>query len=172
MLEYLFNFITNNIIIIFLCVLSLAIASIYSKRMKYLFYILLGGAAVYFMLLCLYRLGIGIDVLYEWSCKYVVMFCNQIDYLSFFLFQHTIILTRVFKLIMHNSFYNSILCLVSLSLILAFILLTIEVILPKLTITKSKKVILNLKELNKTIQFYNTINRTESKFILNSVLRC
>lgn len=172
MLEYLFNFITNNIVIIFLCVLSLAIASIYSKRIKCLFYTILCGAALYFVLLCLYRLGIGIEVLYEWSCKWVVMVCHQIDYISLFFFQQPFILTRVLKLFLHDSLFNVLLCLVGISFVLVFVLITIETVLPKFSLNKHKKVEINLKELNKSNQFTNTINRIESKYILNSVFRC
>lgn len=172
MLEYLFNFITKNIAIIFLCVLSLAIASIYSKRIKYLFYTILGGAALYFVLLCLYRLGIGIDVLYEWSCKYVLMICNQIDCFNFFFFQHTFVLTKIMNLILHDSLSNVLLCLVSISLVVVFVLLTIEIVLPRFSTKNYKKIEINLKELNKSNQFTNTINRIESKYIINSVFRC
>lgn len=172
MLEYLFDFIEHNILIVFLCVLFLGIASAYSKKMKTIFLVILGLAAVYFALLCLYRLGIGIDALYEWSSKYVIMICNQIDYISYFIFQHTIITTKILKFILHNSLSNAVLSFINLSLIVCFVLLTIEIIIPQIKHIFQKKFILNLKELNKSIQFNNTINSTVSKTILNSVFRC
>lgn len=172
MLEYLFNFIEQNIFLIFLCVLSLGIASVYSKGIKFLFLSIVGIAALYFALLCLYRLGIGIEVLYNWSCKVVIQICNQIDYYNLFCCQHSVIFSKVLEVLTHRSFSNGFICITQIILILLVIIAAKDILLIDLKITGSKKVFFNYNVGNKNEELTNTINRTQSKFIFYSVLRC
>lgn len=80
MLEFLFDFIERNILLVFLCVLLLGIASAYSKGIKFLFLSILGTIMTYFAFLCFYRLGYGFESLYQWSCEIVIRICYYIDY--------------------------------------------------------------------------------------------
>lgn len=172
MLEFLFNFIEQNIILVFFCVLFLATASIYSKRIKFLFFFLLGGAATYFALLCLYRLGIGIEALYNWSCDFVISICNQIDYCSLFGYGHSPLLVKVFEVVFQHLFADRMLCLIHLTFFISFALVMILILLPRLKVVAIKKIEIHRHYFNKKIYFSNTINSTQSKFILNSVFRC
>lgn len=170
-LEYLFDFLEKNILLVFLCVLFLGIASIYSKGIKFLFFSILGASAAYFGLLCLYRLGIGIEVLYDWSCQCVIHICNQIDYYNILFANHFVLLSKLIELVVQHSFSGTLLYLIHISAILALITLFIEIVVPRIKIY-IRKIRLYFKNLNKKTYFSYTINRTQSKFILNSVLRC
>ncbi|MDE5714833.1 MAG: hypothetical protein K2I42_01745, partial [Anaeroplasmataceae bacterium] len=96
MLEYLFNILQKNILLVFSCVLGLAIASAFSKKIKILFISIIGLSASYFALLCFYRLGIGIDSLYYESCKIVIAVCEWFEQYHF-LFLNSEILFRILK---------------------------------------------------------------------------
>ncbi len=172
MLEYLLTFIQNNIFIIFFAVLFLGIASIYSKKMKIIFLTLLGVAVAYFILLCLHKCGIGIDCLYEWSSKYVIILCNQLDVYTMLFVQHSFILNKVMEALSHHSLTEIILCVTQIALFIAFVLITITIVLPRFLVEKIQKIKINRFHINKYCLFINTINRTQTRFILHSKLRC
>ncbi len=172
MLEFLFGFIERNIFFIFLCVLALGIASAYSKGIKFLFLSILGISAMYFALLCFYRLGYGIELLYNWSCKYVIRICYFIDYYSFLCLNHSIFLTKIMDYFLIHSNGNLLFYFIHFTVLLGFLILAIEIIIPKIKFIYVQKIKINMKEINKKPYFYNTINRVQSKFILNSVFRC
>ncbi|MDE6655928.1 MAG: hypothetical protein K2J85_02940, partial [Anaeroplasmataceae bacterium] len=163
MLEFLFNFIEHNIFLIFLFVLILGIASAYSKSTRFLFLSLLGIAVSYFALLCLYRLGIGIDFLYDWSCKWVVTICNQIDYYSIFCLNHSILFSKLIEFLFAHSYSDLLLALLHITMIFTLIFVIIEVVIPRLKPIAFKKIKNNAKRINKITVFYNTINSTQSK---------
>lgn len=172
MLEYLFDFIENNILLIFIVVLILGVASVYSKGVKFLFFSLLGLAALYFGLLCLYRLGIGIEKIYVWSSKYVIMLCNQLDYYNFICLSHFDILAKVIEVSVQNTVLDSILYLIYFSAVISCVAVAVFIFIPKIVYTKQKKIKINHDILNKNTEIPNTINKSHPKFILNLVLRC
>lgn len=172
MLEYLFDFMERNIILIFLCVLILCIASAYSKGIKCLFLSILGCATIYFALLCLYRLGIGIDGLYDWASNFVIRLCNYIDFGGMFLSNHSIISTKLLEILFHNTSSNIFLWCLHTTCGIALIVLAIEIIIPRIKFILLYKIQLNIKQINKKSYFPNTISRVQSRFILNSVFRC
>lgn len=172
MLEYLFNFLEENIILVFFCVLILGIASIYSKGIKSLFVFLLCGTAFYFMLLCLYRLGIGVESLYIWSSKWVVMICNQIHYYSFLGTSQLVFLPHVLELLTHQQIPNYIVVLFETIFLLILILFVVEVYKIKLLWIKPNNASIKINKHNKNFYFTNTINRVSSTFFFNCVLRC
>ncbi len=57
-------------------------------------------------------------------------------------------------------------------LLISFMILSVEYILPQLKKYKIKKMKLYSEVFNKNQYIYNTINSRQPKFILNSVLRC
>lgn len=79
MLVFLFGFIEQYIIQIFIVILALAIASSFSKHVKHFFVTILGLSALYFLLLCLYELGIGNEALYQFSCRYIYIACDLFE---------------------------------------------------------------------------------------------
>ena len=172
MLEYLFDFMKQNIFLIFLVVLFLGIASVYSRRIKFLFLSLLGVAALYFALLCLYRLGIGIEGLYEWSCRFVILICEHIDFYNILCLNHSLVFTKVLEILMHRSFSDAMLYMIHISIIIALIVLAIDILLPRLKLINLRKINFNNVKLNKNLYSSNTINRTQDKYIFYSVLRC
>ncbi|MBD5390684.1 hypothetical protein HDR67_01615 [bacterium] len=172
MLEYLFNFMKHNIILIFVVVMFLGIASIYSKKMKLLFLSILGMAGLYFALLCLYRLGIGIEGLYVWSCKVVIFVCEQIDYYNILCLNRSLMSSKLFELFMHRSFSDILLYVIHISILISFIILTIDILLPRLKLIYLRKINFNNNNSNKNLYFSNTIIRTQYKYIFYSVLRC
>lgn len=102
MLEYLFNFLTKYIFLVFIVVLVLGIVSAFSKKIKILFSVILIGAALYFALLCLDILGIGFKPLYEFSCSSILYICNNVERLEDALFSGEVIFTIIFtKFISH-----------------------------------------------------------------------
>ncbi|MDE6407729.1 MAG: hypothetical protein K2K50_03900, partial [Anaeroplasmataceae bacterium] len=139
MLEFLFNFMENNIILIFLCVLILGIASAYSKSTKVLFLSILGVSAAYFALLCLYRLGIGIEFLYDWSCRWVIAICNQIDYYSILCLNNSILLHKLMEFILTRCFSNYALTLLHITVLFTLIFIVIEIVIPRLKLIIVKK---------------------------------
>ncbi|MCM1131710.1 MAG: hypothetical protein NC310_07375 [Roseburia sp.] len=172
MLEYLFTFIKNNIFVIFLVLVFLASASAYSKKIKFFFLGTLGLAFVYFVLLCLYRLGIGIDSLYEWSSKYVILLCNQLDLFSMVFVQQSFILTKTLEVLGHHSLTDVILCITQLAFLIALVLLTIIIVIPRFVGEKVNKIKISRFCINKYSLFINTNNRTQTRFIFLSKLRC
>ena len=172
MLEYLLNFIENNLFLIFLCLIILGIASIYSKGIKFLFLSILGGAALYFALLCLHHWGVGIEFLYKISSKYVIAVCEQIDYYSILFFNHSLLITKFMEIFLPTSMSSLLFYVLHISVFITVILIAAGVILPHLCYINLKKVEIRITKVNKINYFYNTINKTQSKFILNSVFRC
>ncbi|MDE7263645.1 MAG: hypothetical protein K2N64_03170 [Anaeroplasmataceae bacterium] len=172
MLEYLFTFMEKNIVLIFLCVLFLGIASVYSKGIKFLFLSIVGTAALYFALLCLYRLGIGIDVLYNWSSQIVIQICKQIDYYNLFCAHHSVLFSKILEVLSYRSFSNGLIWITQLILVLCILLAAKDILLINFKIAGVKKVFFNYNVGNKNEEITNTINRTQSKFIFYSVLRC
>lgn len=172
MLEYLFNFMKQNIFLIFIVVLFLGIASVYSKRIKFLFLSILGLAALYFALLCLYRLGIGIETLYECSCRFVILICEHIDCFNILCLNHSLFLSKVLEILIQRSFSSAFLYMIHISLIIALIVLAIEVLLPRLKTIHLRKINFNNTKLNKNSYSSNTINKSQNKYIFYSVLRC
>ncbi|MDE5546354.1 MAG: hypothetical protein K2I88_02705, partial [Anaeroplasmataceae bacterium] len=160
MLEFLFNFMENNIILIFLCVLILGIASAYSKSTKFLFLSILGTAAMYFALLCLYRLGIGIEFLYDLSCKYVIAICNQIDYYSIFCLNNSILLHRLMEFVLTHFSYDYLLTFLHITILISLIFIVIEVVIPRLKPIVYKKIYINTNKINNIKVFTYTINST------------
>lgn len=171
MLEYLFSFIEHNITLIFLIVLAFGIASAYFKSIKILFLSLLGLSTLYFALLCLYRLGFGIAALYEWSCNYVLLICNHIDAYGLIIFHHSFVVSRAINGLLYHPIQGGILCFFQLVLFM-FIILSLYAITPRIKGENFKKVKIRSVIANKNKIIYNTINKTQSKFILNSVFRC
>lgn len=172
MLEYLLTFIQHNIFIIFFVALFLGIASVFSKKIKIVFFTLLGLGLTYFCLLCLYRWGIGIESLYEWSSKYVILVCHQLDIYTFLFVNHSFILTKVLEALSHHSLTETILCFTQLSIFISLVALTIIVVIPRIADEKITKIDIKRFNINKYPFFINTINRTQTRFILNSKLRC
>ena len=67
---------------------------------------------------------------------------------------------------------NLVFYLISIVLVISFMVLAIEYILPQVKKNKFRKTELYSADLNKNQFIYNTINSIQPKFILNSVLRC
>lgn len=102
MLDYLLDLITKYISIVFICVLILCMASTYSKKIKVLFITILVLFASYFALLCLYKLGVGIQPLYEWSCDIVYFLCSYIERFNIIIFNNEFILSRLIYMILNH----------------------------------------------------------------------
>lgn len=79
MLDYLMNFIQQYIMYIVIIIIILAIISNFSKFVKRIFVSVVGLGFIYLFLLCLYELGIGIESLYQFSCRYIYMACELIE---------------------------------------------------------------------------------------------
>lgn len=171
-LEYLFNFIEHNIILVFLCVLILSIASAYSKKAKIIFLALLGGAAFYFALLCFYRLGIGIQGLYDWSCRCVVYLCNQIDYCNIISVNHMVFLPKFMEFALHHSISEAFFTFVETIVIFILVLIALEGTVKIFKNVSFKKININTKATNKIYYFSYNNNDVISKINFNLVLRC
>lgn len=172
MLEFLFDFIERNILLVFLCVLLLGIASAYSKGIKFLFLSILGTIMTYFAFLCFYRLGYGFESLYQWSCEIVIRICYYIDYYSFFCYNHSYFITKILEYLMQQTSSGVILCMMHILVSIGFILIACFFFIPKLRLYTPYKLDLNFKDIHNVAWKYNTINRVQSRYILNSVFRC
>lgn len=172
MLEFLFDFLERNIVLVFVCVMFLGIASAYSKGMKFLFLSILGIAMTYFALLCFYRLGYGFEGLYQWSCNIVLRICYYIDYYSIFCFSHSFIITKIMEGILHQSPSNMTLYIFHILASITFVIIVIAIIVPKVRILFRNTIQINMKDINKITIKYDTNNRVQAKYILNSVFRC
>ncbi len=171
MLEYLFDFIESNIILIFICVLFFTISSIYSKKMKMFFIAVLMCATLYFALLCLYRLGIGIDFLYCCSSKIIITVIEHMKCLFIFDFEHLIgteyLSNIIFGEKMVDKFTISIF-FVSSIIILPLIINSHK---PLIINFECKKIKLDIK--NKIfINKYDKFKKQISNLNMNCVLRC
>lgn len=172
MLEYLFDFIESNIILIFICVLFFTISSIYSKKMKMFFIAVLMCATLYFaLLLCLYRLGIGIDFLYCCSSKIIITVIEHMKCLFIFDFEHLIgteyLSNIIFGEKMVDKFTISIF-FVSSIIILPLIINSHK---PLIINFECKKIKLDIK--NKIfINKYDKFKKQISNLNMNCVLRC
>lgn len=169
-LEYLLNFLGKNILMILFVAFILTFFSVYSKKSKFIFILTLCGASTCFILLYLYRLKIGIESLYDWSL--VVCMFNQMDYYEIFFLNHFFVLTKEPIVFIRQTFSQTILLFVQIYLMFLLITLFIEVLLQKGLILFDRIKLQTKKNNNKKIYLSNTINRTQFKFILNSVLRC
>ncbi len=172
MLEFLMDFIGNNVLIVLLCATALVIASVYSKGVKIFSFYLFAIGISYYIFSCLYRQGLGIDILYNCSSKCVFVLCNQKDCLQYLCLNNTFISTKLFDNTFSYTIMNLVFYLISIVLVISFMVLAIEYILPQVKKNKFRKTELYSADLNKNQFIYNTINSIQPKFILNSVLRC
>lgn len=172
MLEFLIDFIVNNLLLVLLCVIALGIASVYSKGVKIFSFYLFAIIVSYYIFSCLYNQGLGIDILYNCSSKCVFVLCNQNDYIQYLCLSNTLTPAKLLDNTISYSVINILFYVIHIVLILSFMILSVEYILPQLKKNKIKKMELYSEEFNKNQYINNTINSIQPKFILNSVLRC
>lgn len=172
MLEFFIDFIGNNLLIVLLCVIALDIASVYFKGVKVFSFYLFSVVVSYYIFSCLYNQGLGIDILYNYSSKCVFVFCNQNDYLQYLCLNNTFNSTKILDNTISYTVMNILFYVIHVVLLISFMILSVEYILPQLKKYKIKKMKLYSEVFNKNQYIYNTINSRQPKFILNSVLRC
>lgn len=171
MLEYLLFYIEQNILLIFLCVLALVISSTYSKIIKSIFIFTLVCSFIYFIFLCLYRLGIGIDILYCFSSKLIISFLEHIKCYSVLGINHFIAIEHLTECVFGQHIANKftiIVCGITTIIILPFILSINKPIELDIKINKLK---FNINKHNNLIKKIIVDNKTANKF-LNCTLRC
>ncbi len=171
MLEYLFDILQKNIIFIFFCVLGLAIASAFSKKVKIVFVGLIVLSASYFALLCLYRLGIGIDSLYYESCKIVIAVCEGFEQYHF-LFFNSEIFFRLIKITSLTSLNDILYHIEIITIGVICLLFFFDLYFPFIFNFKIRNVEIQYNYVMKQTYYTNNIVEKQPRFILNSILRC
>ncbi len=171
MLEYLFNFIESNILLIFFGVLFFSISSIYSKKMKMLFITILIFSTLYFAFLCLYRLGIGIDILYYWSSKIIITIVEHIKSLFVFNLEHFIFVDHISNIVFRDQMINKFMIIFFFISSIIILPLVISLYKPLIIDLKCKIIKLNIKN-NNFIKKYNYLKKQIPNLYMNCVLRC
>lgn len=159
MLAYLIEFVKNNIILILFIMLIFCITSLYSKKIRNLFVICIGLGVFYIALLGLYQFGIGIDFLYNFSCKWITLTC---------LFLEKVVHSdNLIQLLTLRSVYGIYLIF---GVILVLIMSTYFVVISFPKKCKSVR--------NKSLLNFHSVNRQEIRplntniYLLNSSFRC
>lgn len=171
MLEYLFDFIESNILLIIFCVLFLTISSIYSKKMKILFIVISMCATLYFAFLCLYSLGVGIEPLYYLSSKIIIMVLEHIKCLFKFNLEYLMLTERLSNVYYGEQLINKFTIIIYFTLSIILFPLVINLYKPLIIDIKCKVIKLNIKN-NIFINKYNKIKKQIQNLYMNCVLRC
>lgn len=171
MYEYLISFLKENLILLLLGFLFVTVASLYYKKVRRCALFLLGAGIIYFLLVVLYKNGIGIEALYVLSTKYIKMGCTILSKATDILLTEHFFVSKLILFVLRHNIEEFITFMLFICYAVLFVVFLMGIMIPSLKIRKKNNLPNHFTRVIKCLPLSNTNKETQPLFLLNAVLR-